>query len=101
MPFLRVEPDDAVRVAQAVELLNTARRTDDPDAVELLTELTAANLRYGWDLEPEEMYLYAPGATSRPVGVLELDFPTRDNVHLTWAALTVHPAHRRRASWLA
>jgi GNAT superfamily N-acetyltransferase len=96
MPFLRVEPDDAARVALAVEVLNAAHREDDPDAVELLPALTAGGLRYGWDLEPDEWYLYAPDEASAPVGVLELDFPTRDNVHLGWAALTVHPAHRRQ-----
>ena len=96
MPFLHVDPDDAVRVTQAVDLLNAAHAQDDPDAIELLPELAAKELRYGWDLEPDEWYLYAPDSSSDPVGVLELDFPARDNVHLAWAAIHVHPAHRRR-----
>ena len=53
-------------------------------------------MRFGWDLEPEEYYLYVPDGADEAIGVLELEMPTRDNRHLVWAGLTVHPDHRRR-----
>lgn len=91
-----VDPDDVALVEQAAEILNRSRAVDDPDAPRAHPTLLARNLRYGWDLEPAEMYLYSPTEDEAPVAVLELDFPRRDNLHLGWADLTVHPDHRRR-----
>jgi GNAT superfamily N-acetyltransferase len=96
MPFLRVDPDDSTRVTQAVDLLNAANALDDPGSVPSVPALTAGYLRYGHDLDPVEMQLYLPDEDSAPVGVLEIEFPRRDNRHLGWAAITVHPAHRRQ-----
>lgn len=94
MPYARVEPDDAASISCAVEILNTARQADDPDTPALLPPLLADQLRFGWDLEPDEMYLYTPAGAGSPVGVLELGLPRRDNLHLVWTAITVHPEHR-------
>ena len=58
--------------------------------------MIAGQLRYGWDLEPGEAYLYHPDGAPEPVGVLELELPTRDNRQLVWGSITVHPAHRRQ-----
>jgi GNAT superfamily N-acetyltransferase len=96
MPFLNVDPDDGDRVASAADLLNRAHALDDPDAAEVLPDLLAGNLRYGWDLEPSDMLLYVPEGSSTPVGLLEMALPRRDNVDLVWADLTVHPDHRRQ-----
>ena len=96
MPFVRVKPDDLGLVATSVDLMNAAADHDDPGGAPQLVELTAAKLRYGWDLEPDERYLYLADDSSEPVGVLELNLPQRDNLHLVWADITVHPAHRRR-----
>lgn len=96
MPYVRVQPDDDAAVSCAVEILNIARRQDDPDAAPALPELLAGDLRYGWDLEPDEMYLFAPTVDAPPIGILELHLPRRDNRHLVWSAVTVHPEHRRR-----
>ena len=96
MPFVRVKPDDLGLVGTSVDLMNAAADHDDPGGAPQLVELTAANLRYGWDLEPDERYLYIPDGSSEPVGVLELNLPQRDNLHLVWADITVHPARRRR-----
>jgi GNAT superfamily N-acetyltransferase len=57
--------------------------------------MLAGQMRYGWDLEPPEHYLYIPEGTSDPAGVLVLDMPTRDNLHLVWAQILVHPDQRR------
>ena len=53
-------------------------------------------MRYGWDLEPAEHYLYVPDGRTDPVGMLVLEMPTRDNLHLVWVGIAVHPDHRRR-----
>lgn len=96
MPFVRVNPGDAPAVATSVEILNAARCLDDPDTPPLIAEIEALLLRYGWDLEPDERFLYTPDGEGQPVGVLNVSAPTRDNRHLLWTDLTVHPDHRRR-----
>lgn len=96
MPFVRVDPDDVAAVAASVDILNAARRLDDPDTPPLLPEIEARLLRYGWDLEPDERFLYSPDGAQQPVGVLDVATPMRDNRHLLWTQLTVHPDHRRR-----
>ena len=94
--FVRVEPADREAVTAAVELLNAAQAVDDPDAWPDVPELAARWLEFGWDLHPDERYLYYPDGSDSPVGVLDVDLPVRDNLHLVWSALTVHPEHRRQ-----
>lgn len=96
MPFVHVLPTDTELVATAVDIVNTADRLDDPDSIESIPELTARNLQFGWDLEPQERYLYYPAGSETPVGVLDIDLPMRDNRHLVWSGVLVHPDHRRQ-----
>lgn len=96
MPFVRVQPDDVAVVTSALEILETSRRVDDPTAPEKILEQYQRWLRYGWDLHPDEQYLYVPEEGGEPVGVLAVDLPHRDNRHLVWAEITVHPDARRR-----
>jgi RimJ/RimL family protein N-acetyltransferase len=96
MPFLRVDPDDEEAVLATVDVLEAARRVDDPTAPAYLPELYRRWLRYGWDLHPHEVFLYAPEEGRPPVGVLTVDLPFRDNRHLVSAEITVHPDFRRR-----
>jgi GNAT superfamily N-acetyltransferase len=96
MPFVRVQPDDLRQVTAVADIEEAARKVDDPDAFPPIPEMLAGQMRYGWDLEPEDHYLYIPDGTSDPAGVLVLDMPTRDNLHLVWAQITVLPEHRRR-----
>ena len=96
VPFVRVQPDDMAQVTAIANIEEAARQVDDPDDFPPIPEMLAGDLRYGWDLEPGECYLYAPGNAAEPVGVLALDLPTRDNLHLVWAQIVVHPDHRRR-----
>ncbi len=96
MPFIRVRPQDDDLVQRVVDLENTAKRVDDPEANDSIPELVARGLKYGWDLEPGEKYLYYPEGSDTPVGVLDIDHPMRDNLQLVWAGLVVHPDHRRR-----
>jgi GNAT superfamily N-acetyltransferase len=99
MPFVRVKPDDLAAVTASVELLNAAQRVDDPDGWPGIPELTARQLEFGWDLEPDERYLYVPDGVDADladaaVGVLDIALPLRDNLHLVWAEIAVHPDHR-------
>jgi GNAT superfamily N-acetyltransferase len=96
MPFVRVQPDDLPRVAVVADIQEAARQIDDPDSFPVIAEMLAGDLRYGWDLEPAEHYLYIPDDATEAVGVLAVDLPTRDNLHLVWAEIVVHPDHRRR-----
>jgi GNAT superfamily N-acetyltransferase len=96
MPFVRVKPDDMAQVTAVACIQEAARQVDDPDAFPVIPEMLAGKMRYGWDLEPPEIYLYVPKDATEPLGVLALDLPTRDNLHLVWAQILVHPDHRRR-----
>jgi GNAT superfamily N-acetyltransferase len=96
MPFSRVSPDDDAAVAEVARILEAARDVDDPDEFPVLVTSVANQMRYGFDMEPEEFYLYRPSESADPLGVLQIDMPTRDNLHLIWAGITVHPDHRRR-----
>ena len=96
MPLLPVSPDDPAQVAALVEIRNAAQRVDDPEAFDWLPESAAGELRYGWDLQPEEHFLYVPDGADAPVATLAVDLPKRDNLHLFWLRLVVHPDHRRQ-----
>ena len=96
MPFVRVPPGDTTQVTVLADIQEAARQVDDPDSFPVIAEMLAGDLRYGWDLEPAEHYLYIPDGATEAVGVLAVDLPTRDNLHLVWAEILVHPDHRRR-----
>jgi GNAT superfamily N-acetyltransferase len=96
MPFVRVQPDDLEAVGAVVEILEASRRIDDPNTPEKILEVHRDWLRYGWDLHPDEQYLYVPQNGGDPVGVLAIDLPFRDNRHLVWSEITVRPDARRQ-----
>ena len=96
MPFLRVDPNDMTQVTVVAGIEEAARQVDDPDAFPLIPQMLAGGMRYGWELDPAEHYLYLPDGGSDPIGVLAVDLPRRDNLHLVWAEIYVHPDHRRR-----
>ncbi len=95
MRLVAVDPHDLTAVTASVELLNAAQRVDDPDDHPAIPALAARWLEYGWDLDPETRYLYVD-PEGRAVAVLEVDLPRRDNLHLVWGSVVVHPEHRRR-----
>ena len=96
LELVRVAPDDAAAVATLTDLYNAARPVDDPSAPPALPSIVAGELAYGWDLAPDETYLYRAEGESEPIGVLSIDMPQRDNRHLVWAAITVRPDRRRQ-----
>lgn len=94
--FHFVAPDDSAGVARLAELANAARAVDDPDSPPASAELYALEMRYGWDLETGEHYLYRPSADAEAVGSVHWMAPTRDNTQLVNFGVTVHPDHRRQ-----
>ena len=96
MPFVRVSLTTWLRSPSSPTSRRRRVRVDDPDDFPPIPEMLAGDLRYGWDLEPDEHYLYIPDDATEAVGVLAVDIPTRDNLHLVWAEILVHPDHRRR-----
>jgi GNAT superfamily N-acetyltransferase len=96
VPLQPVSPDDPASVAALVEIHNAAQRIDDPEGFEWLPGAAADDLRYGWDLQPQEHFLYRPDGVEQPVAALAVDMPKRDNLRLFWMQLLVHPEHRRQ-----
>lgn len=96
MAYVRVKPDDLDQVNKAVAILEAAAEIDDPDHWPLIPELHVGFLKYGWDMEPGDQYLYVPDGSDEPVGVLDIEMPKRDNLQLVWCGLVVHPDHRRQ-----
>ena len=96
VPFVRAQPDDMTQVTAVACIEEAARQVDDPEAFPLIPQMLAGQMHYGWDLEPPEHHLYTPEDASEAAGVLAVELPTRDNLHLVWASIVVHPDHRRQ-----
>ena len=90
----RFGPDDADEMAAVLELRNAATAEDSPWEPPLLPQAWDAMLRHGWDGEPGTPYLLTAGG--RLVGYGTVSTSERDNLHLAWLGVVVHPAHRRR-----
>jgi GNAT superfamily N-acetyltransferase len=93
MQIRRFTPDTAGEVRAALEVVNAASLVDSPWNPPDLLEHLEAELRYGWDGEPDVPYLGT--VDGRAVAVGSLNLPERDNVHYAWVSVDVHPDHRR------
>jgi GNAT superfamily N-acetyltransferase len=97
MPALQVQrftPDDVARVTAARELWAAVSAADAPWEHPWLPEQFDALLRHGWDGEPPTPYLAT--VDDVPVALALVNLPARDNTHLAWLWLLVHPDQRRR-----
>jgi len=97
MPTLVIhpfDPDDTQRAGTVRELSNLASATDAPWEHPWTPEQFDTLLRRGWDGEPPTAYLATVG--DRPVAAALMFLPERDNRHLAWLWLIVHPQQRRR-----
>lgn len=93
MEFTRLNPEDAAAMAAFWELDAAARRHDRPGfppAQRKEVEVNIANLRP--DVRQEYHLAHVDG---RLVGFVWLLFPLRDNDHLLYVNVTVHPGLRR------
>ncbi len=95
MSFQRVSADDAGQIDRVDAIRSAAVAVDDPDQFPVSRAFTEAVIRHGRDLDPDEYHLYAPDPATEPVGYVALELPSRDNRHLIWADVVVHPAARR------
>ena len=86
-------PDDPARWRRS-RIPNAGQRVDDPEAPGCPS--SADELRYGWDLQPEERFLYVARRAPRGPSALAVDLPKRDNLDLFWLQIVVHPDHRRQ-----
>ncbi|MET0695462.1 MAG: GNAT family N-acetyltransferase, partial [Propionibacteriaceae bacterium] len=96
MSYVRVGPDDADLISVLADLQNRANAIDDPDGHPVVEAQVSGNLRYGWDLDPGETYLYRPDGFDTAIGVLDVHLPRRDNLHLVWGGVLVDPDFRRQ-----
>jgi RimJ/RimL family protein N-acetyltransferase len=96
MPFVRVAPGDRAATQILTDLYNAARPVDDPDSPPAIAELIAADVEFGWDMNPSTYYLYTPAGGGSPVGAFSIEMPVHDNLQMLWAEITVHPDHRRQ-----
>ena len=67
MEFVRVDPDDRDQVAALVALRNAAAAVDDPDPWPVQPDVVVGDLRYGYDLRPEEYHLAYADRGTEPV----------------------------------
>jgi GNAT superfamily N-acetyltransferase len=94
MEIRRFGPDQPRDVECALAIQNAAAAVDSPWDPPLLPQRFDALLRKGWDGEPPVAYLAV--VDGRPVGTGMTFTSERDNTHLAWLRLTVHPECRRR-----
>jgi GNAT superfamily N-acetyltransferase len=97
MPALEVRrftPDDTAQAEAVRELATVVSAADAPWEHPWLPEQFDNLLRRGWDGEPPTPYLVTVGDT--PVGAALVFLPERENRHLAWLWMMVHPDHRRR-----
>lgn len=89
-------PDDAPAIAELVGLLAASGRVDCPGSLPHTVTSYTGMIRHGWDGEPPRPYVGRTGPAGPIVGVVAVDLPRRDNTHLGWVSVEVHPDHRRR-----
>lgn len=94
MHVQEVPGTDLRAVRRLVAVAEAVRRADAPWDRAVTERGKAGELRHGWDGEPPIGLLATVGGADVAVG--EYQVTHRDNRHLAWLGVDVHPAHRRR-----
>ncbi len=94
MEIVEFGPDDREAVRRYVAVGNAVRAVDSPFEHAMTEREAEGALRYGWDLDPVLPYVMTVDGDAVAVG--EYDVSRRDNFHLAWLTVEVHPDHRRR-----
>jgi GNAT superfamily N-acetyltransferase len=89
----RVTKIEPVIVGAVTSFMQTIAVEDSPWVHPMTDTARATFLERGWDGEPPRLYVGEQDGGIVAVGHLEL--PERDNRHLAWADVKVHPDHRR------
>lgn len=93
MDLVQFGPDDASALRDCVTVCNAVAAHDSPWQHPFTEVGLAAGLRYGWDLEPRVPFLAVAGGAV--VGYASYSTSERDNLHLAWLTVEVHPDRRR------
>ena len=93
MELTQFGPDDEAALRDCVTVCNAVAKHDSPWQPAFTEAGMAAQLRYGWDLEPRVPFLAVAGGEA--VGYASYSTSERDNLHLAWLTVEVHPDHRR------
>ena len=94
MELVAIADADEPRLRVLTELLELARKRDDPAAFEATLEDVRNEVCHGWDLHPAVFSLLFDAA-GVAVAALRVHVPVRDNVHAIQVRIVVHPDHRR------
>jgi len=90
----RFGPDDTDDVRTALAVRHATEQVDSPWQRPTLLPAYVAELRHGWDGEPETPYLAL--VDGEVVGTGSVSLTERDNRHLAWLSVRVVPGCRRR-----
>ena len=93
--WLNQERPDRGDIDAAVAVLEAARAVDAPHRPIITVSDFEADLRYGWDGD-RSLIALARDARDRVVGILEVVFPSWDNLHMGFVGVTVDPDVRRQ-----
>lgn len=96
MDIRKLSPDDSRTVGEVAELLAATASVDCPGSLPHTATSYAGMLRHGWDGEPPTAYVGRTTADGPIVGLITVDMPRRENNHLGWVSIEVHPHLRRR-----
>ena len=94
MQITELRADDARTIAEVVQLRNAAIKVDSPWEHPMTATVQVGAMRYGWDEEPPRCYVGHDAGRLAAYG--ELSVSERDNTHLAWVDLIVHPDCRRQ-----
>lgn len=86
--------DDSRTVAEAVQLRNAVIKVDSPWEHPMTATVQVGAMRHGWDGEPPRCLVGREDG--RLVVYGELSVSDRDNTHLAWVDVMVHPDNRRQ-----
>lgn len=88
-----LDPDTAAAIA---DLMTAATALDVPEARPTHPESVRLRKRYGWGEDTRVGWMAVARNRGRPVGTVAMMLPERDNTHLAYVWIDVHPDARRR-----
>jgi RimJ/RimL family protein N-acetyltransferase len=91
----RLDPLDDKALAEVLAFEDAVRAADRPYQAPASFRAEQAFRRYGWDDGPGEDWLFRD-EDGQLVATVGIHLPRRDNRHLAYGRVRVHPEHRRR-----
>lgn len=94
MELQQFGPDDTSALRDYTTVHNASRAVEAPWQPAATEARLTSHFRYGWDLEPAVPFLAV--VDGEVVGCASSSLSERDNRHLAWLSVDIHPDHRRR-----